>query len=274
MTNTNKFIKNCSFCNLEFAKTESIKMKKAAFLKNKELKTTINIGIIRCKKCQKCFSCKYCENKLAKHYKCCSDIINEVFIFSSEEYSIEFDFLLLPAVLGGHIANVYEINFCKDYICYKFRETEYILFKLFENNSCCWIKDTETIKLLNKHKLNISIGENICINVLNSIQFNNKDVGYYNFKKIRPEWLRCSYSNRPLELDLYNEELKIAVEYNGQQHYKYTPFFHQNEEEFKKQLQRDDEKLKKCFELNINLIIIPYNLNNYKSIEQYIKSKI
>ena len=86
--------------------------------------------------------------------------------------------------------------------------------------------------------------------------------------------MKSPYSNYPLELDFYNEELKIAVEYNGEQHYKYTPLFHQNEEAFKKQLQRDEQKVITCSNLNINLIIVPYSLNNYKLIEEYITSQL
>ena len=83
-------------------------------------------------------------------------------------------------------------------------------------------------------------------------------------KKTRPNWLRCSYSNRPLELDLYNEELKVAIEYNGKQHYEYTPYFHQNEETFKKQLVRDEEKNRICEEMGINLITIPYSVSGHE----------
>jgi len=274
MTNEIKFIKNCNFCNREFNKTQAIKMKTETFLNNKELKTKINIGIIRCNKCHNCFSCNNCKHKLAKHNESCSDKNSSLFIFSSENHSIEFTFLLLPDNLGGYIVNVSEVCYCKDFISYKFRETNYIMFKLIENNSCCWIKDNEIIKLINKHKLGISIGEQICKDVLSTLQFNNKIAGYYKFNKIRPNWLKCPYSKYPLELDLYNEELKIAVEYNGKQHYKYINFFHQNEDGFLKQLQRDEEKVKICSELNIKLIVVPYFLNNNNLIENFIKEEL
>ena len=44
------------------------------------------------------------------------------------------------------------------------------------------------------------------------------------FTKIRPPWLINEEGNR-LEIDMYNEELNLAVEYNGIQHYKYVDFF-------------------------------------------------
>jgi hypothetical protein len=43
------------------------------------------------------------------------------------------------------------------------------------------------------------------------------------FVKIRPAWLRNTVHNtgRNLEIDCYNEELGICVEYDGQQHASY-----------------------------------------------------
>jgi hypothetical protein len=72
------------------------------------------------------------------------------------------------------------------------------------------------------------------------------------FIRCRPEWLNG------LELDGYNEQLCLAFEYNGSQHYKYTPHFHKKDcNEFHKQVGRDVEKLKACANRNIRLIIIP-----------------
>ena len=274
MNNIKTFIKNCSFCKIEFSKSEAIKIKKNCLLNNKQISTTINNNIIRCNKCRKCFSCINCKSKLKSHYEFCLNPNCSPMIFSSANFSIEFEFVLLPDILGGYIVNVCEVCICKDFIIYKFLETGYIMLKLLENNLCCWINDKQSINLLTKHKLKISIGEQICHNVLNKLEFNNKEAGYFKFKKIRPNWLKSPYSNYPLELDFYNEELKIAVEYNGEQHYKYTPLFHQNEEAFKKQLQRDEQKVITCSNLNINLIIVPYSLNNYKLIEEYITSQL
>ena len=45
------------------------------------------------------------------------------------------------------------------------------------------------------------------------------------FPKNRPEFLRRS-NGRKLELDGYNEELEIAFEYQGKQHYEYLHCFH------------------------------------------------
>lgn len=61
-----------------------------------------------------------------------------------------------------------------------------------------------------------------------------------------------------LQLDGYNEELKIAFEFNGRQHYEYPNHWHKSKREFKAQQFRDTFKREKCKELGITLIEIPY----------------
>lgn len=76
------------------------------------------------------------------------------------------------------------------------------------------------------------------------------------FEKVRPEWLRIS-SSRSMELDGYNEELSIAFEYQGQQHYS-RKWFRISEEDFQKQQERDRIKKELCEKRGIRLIIVPY----------------
>lgn len=80
------------------------------------------------------------------------------------------------------------------------------------------------------------------------------------FNKIRPDFMvnQVTGSKYNLEFDCYNEEMKLAVEYNGAQHYNYIPFFHKNKEAFYNQKYRDELKRIKCKELGITLIEIPY----------------
>jgi hypothetical protein len=62
-----------------------------------------------------------------------------------------------------------------------------------------------------------------------------------------------------LELDGYNQELNIAFEYNGIQHYEYSPFYHkENKANFEKQRLRDAKKIEYCIKNKIHLIVIPY----------------
>lgn len=65
-----------------------------------------------------------------------------------------------------------------------------------------------------------------------------------------------------LELDGYCNELKIAFEYNGQQHYKRHPLWHRSPDALEKQQTRDRLKARLCEERGINLIIIPYTENH------------
>jgi hypothetical protein len=72
------------------------------------------------------------------------------------------------------------------------------------------------------------------------------------FAKIRPPWLGG------LELDGYNEELAVAFEYNGRQHYEFIPFFHDDEADFQSQLERDRRKAAICATRGVRLVVIPW----------------
>ena len=61
-----------------------------------------------------------------------------------------------------------------------------------------------------------------------------------------------------LQLDCYNEELGIALEYQGEQHFKYVKYFHGSVKEFKKQLERDKRKKELCEENDIFLIYLTH----------------
>lgn len=78
------------------------------------------------------------------------------------------------------------------------------------------------------------------------------------FPSIRPNWLQSPRTGRNLELDCYNEKYGIALEYNGVQHYKFSPHFHKSKKDFYSQVHRDDWKRAKCKQKGIVLIEIPY----------------
>jgi len=100
---------------------------------------------------------------------------------------------------------------------------------------------------------NQSKGEAICCQTMTSIY------GEY-FVKTRPAWLVNPETNRRLELDCYNDRLKIAVEYNGVQHYEWPNFTGQTQEEFIKQVRRDQFKRERCEEEDVYLITVPYTV--------------
>ena len=92
------------------------------------------------------------------------------------------------------------------------------------------------------------------------------------FKKIRPDWLK-NKTGCNLELDIYNEELKLAFEYNGEQHYKFNKYFHESEDAFEKQQERDKLKGQLCKQHNVTLIVVPYTVQE-KDIYDYILEQL
>ena len=113
-----------------------------------------------------------------------------------------------------------------------------------------------------------SKGETECRRVMQLI-FNKP------FPKARPDFLNnpVTGGNFNLELDCYNPELKIAVEYNGVQHYKYTPYFHKNYEAFTNQKYRDYMKRTMCRENRITLIEVPYTVK-LDEIENFLRKRV
>lgn len=95
------------------------------------------------------------------------------------------------------------------------------------------------------------------------------------FDKIRPDFLRnpVTGNRHNLEIDCYNEELKLGVEYSGIQHYKHTPFMHKNKEAFYNQKYRDELKKYMCKEHGITLIEVPYNIH-IDDIEKFLYHKL
>lgn len=87
------------------------------------------------------------------------------------------------------------------------------------------------------------------------------------FVKIRPTWLRNPETGSLLELDGHCEELKLAFEYDGEQHFKPIDFFG-GEESFISRVKRDLVKNELCEKHGIMLIRIPYSI---KDIENHIK---
>jgi len=93
------------------------------------------------------------------------------------------------------------------------------------------------------------------------------------FVKIRPSWLNNEVTGKNLEIDLYNEHLRLGVEVMGNQHYKYTPFFQKNKEAFYNQRYRDEIKKLLCQKRGICLIEIPYDVGE-KGLKSYILTQL
>lgn len=74
------------------------------------------------------------------------------------------------------------------------------------------------------------------------------------FPSSKPHWLINKFTNHLLELDLYNEEMKIAFEYNGPQHY--LPIYGKKRLDIS--IRNDSEKKQRCKENGVKLFVIPY----------------
>lgn len=93
------------------------------------------------------------------------------------------------------------------------------------------------------------------------------------FVKIRPMFLQNDVTGQNLEIDLFNEELQLGFEINGDQHYKFTPFFHRNKDAFLNQRYRDEMKKEKCKQNGITLIEVPYKVGE-KNLKSFIVDKL
>jgi hypothetical protein len=83
--------------------------------------------------------------------------------------------------------------------------------------------------------------------------------------KVRPKWLVNPTTKRCLELDMYNEEHKLAFEYDGAQHNVYTPHYHVNEHHFQYRKLLDQLKTELCREAGVLLIRIPWAEVSYSN---------
>lgn len=73
------------------------------------------------------------------------------------------------------------------------------------------------------------------------------------FPKRRPSWLSTARGKRA-ELDGYNEKLRLAFEYHGQQHYTYIPFFHSGDKSLQRREEDDRLKRETCGNHGVTLI--------------------
>lgn len=107
-----------------------------------------------------------------------------------------------------------------------------------------------------------SLGERICREYFNQI-FNKK------FLSERPEWLISPAGNK-MELDGFNQELKIAFEHQGSQHYEKNTLFTQK---LSIRKEYDEEKRRICKEKGIKLIEIPelFTLTKLRNLKNVIK---
>lgn len=98
-----------------------------------------------------------------------------------------------------------------------------------------------------------------------------EDLFGVNFPTTRKvEWLVNPHTGNKLELDCYNEKLKLALEYNGDQHYKFPNRYNQVDvDAFVNSVGRDHDKKALCKANGVYLIVVPYTVKR-SSIKDYI----
>jgi len=108
-----------------------------------------------------------------------------------------------------------------------------------------------------------SRGESLCRSILEK---------YFNkpFPSSRPDFLNNPETGKNLEIDCFNEELSLGLEYNGGQHYDWPNKFHKTYEEFEAQRRRDQLKREICNKSGIYLITVPYRIPHHR-LPEYIE---
>lgn len=113
-------------------------------------------------------------------------------------------------------------------------------------------------------------GESIIKNVLRNIGISEFEI-QKNIKKkelIKYGLDKSSRSRISVDFFLEYNGTRYIIEYNGIQHYEYTPFLHRNSiETFKRQIERDKLLKRYCTANNIVLVEIPYTLKTFNKIK-------
>ena len=128
--------------------------------------------------------------------------------------------------------------------------------------------DEEEGKKKKKKKKKVNKHEDECRRILEKI-FNKK----FPSRRHDIPWLINPITGSHLELDMYCEELKLAVEYDGRQHVEMVPMFHKNEIQASYQRTKDRLKDKLCKKHKVELIRIPHRIK-FDNLEEYITEEL
>lgn len=93
------------------------------------------------------------------------------------------------------------------------------------------------------------------------------------FPNRRPNFMNNPITAQNLEIDCYNDELRLGVEYHGKQHFEFVPYFHKTKDKFSLQQYRDEIKRRLCRDNGIILIEVPYTVP-IEEIESFIMNKL
>jgi hypothetical protein len=88
------------------------------------------------------------------------------------------------------------------------------------------------------------------------------------FLKVKPDWLINKNGNK-MEIDMYNDELKIGIEYNGYQHLN-VGYHIKSDEKLQIRIQDDVRKNNLCKSHGVNLITIHHDLQSEQEIKDFL----
>jgi len=118
---------------------------------------------------------------------------------------------------------------------------------------CCKSKGEKEIDRILINKNWIKISQEDFDNLIDEDKYNKN----YFIPQMKFNGL-VGLGNGLLSYDFYIPKLNLLIEYQGEQHEKYIPGFHESEEQFKKQLEHDQRKCIYAWNNNINLLEIWY----------------
>ena len=155
----------------------------------------------------------------------------------------------------------HNINFNYDKVVYVNYTTNVLIgCKKVENHGYFELTPSKHLSGSGCQKCNCFINQNESINILEKLT-------NVEFKREQ-----CPKFLKQLRYDCYNDTLKLALEYNGIQHYEFHDYFHRTYDKFTEQQKRDLLKIKLSKENGIFLIIVPYTENKNK--KEFIKNQL